>query len=94
MVWTKIVNMKLMIFLVCCRQDETSFLGEGNIGLYQVCYDLSDTLTRKREIVALEEAMEECGVGESYLITRYAKEDITMKERTIRIVPAWDWLMH
>lgn len=61
--------------------------------LVQVCETLVDEKTRKREIAALVEAMEECGISESIIVTRSESETLKVASGTIHIVPAWLFLL-
>ena len=61
--------------------------------LVQVCADMTESATRRRELAALEEAMGECGAASATVVTL----DESGEERTARgpvsIVPAWRWLL-
>ena len=61
--------------------------------LIQVSEQMSDEKTRRREIRALERAMEISGQHEGIVITLSEAEEIRTKAGTIRVVPAWQWLL-
>lgn len=72
-------------------------MGDALLGdmfeLVQVSIDLSNPKTRQRELSALEVAMEKYRVGESTVVTMDSEETVTMKSGTVRVVPAWKWLL-
>ncbi len=57
----------------------------------QVCADLSDPATRKRELAGLQEAMDRYRLKTGTIITMEQKEDLPASG--IAIVPAWQWLL-
>jgi hypothetical protein len=59
----------------------------------QVCESLADSQTRKREVMALNEAMVELGVGAATLVTRSEEENVKNGGRTIDVVPIWRFLL-
>lgn len=70
------------------------FLEDSSLRFYQVTVELSDEITRNRELRSLEEAMEERSVRESWLITYAgATEDIDSESGIIHVRPAWQWLL-
>ena len=62
------------------------------IELIQVSYDISSAKTRKREIGGLLAGAKALKCDKLTLITFDATETVTIGDRTIRIVPAIDWL--
>jgi hypothetical protein len=60
--------------------------------IVQVCWDPGEQGTRDREVRAVAEAMEELDVREATVVTRLHREDVTLPQGTIRMVPAWEWL--
>ena len=72
-------------------------MGDALLGdmfeLVQVSIDLANPKTRRRELSALEAAMEKYGVGESTIATKDSEETVTMKTGTVRVIPAWKWLL-
>jgi uncharacterized protein len=60
--------------------------------LIQVCYDISNPKTLKREIAALLEASSELGCSNLLLITWDKEEVVTYNELSIHLFPAYKWL--
>ena len=61
--------------------------------ILQVSYDISNEKTRKRELTGLEAASKEMRCETLILITDHEREDVSFKGKTIRIVPAYEWLL-
>ncbi|MFA6400515.1 MAG: ATP-binding protein [Salinivirgaceae bacterium] len=61
--------------------------------LIQVCYDISNVKTLKREIDALIEAALELNCSKLYLITWDRDETLVQHNCIIIIYPAWKWLL-
>ena len=61
--------------------------------LLQVTADMSDPATREREVRALDEAMAETGLSESTIVTLRESDTIRVGSGTIRVVPAWEWML-
>ncbi len=61
--------------------------------LIQSCAALSDPETRDREVRALDQAMVETGSGESTIVTLADRETIETESGTIRVLPAWEWVL-
>ena len=59
----------------------------------QVCADLSDPATRERELRALGEAMTELRRPAATLVTLHETGEEELPGGTVRIVPAWRWLL-
>jgi predicted AAA+ superfamily ATPase len=87
---------ELDIFYYRTRNDrEIDFVirrGHHMEQLIQVCYDISNSKTLKREIDALTEASSELKCDNLLLITWDKEEVIKQKELTIQILPAFKWL--
>ena len=62
--------------------------------LYQVAYDITNPKTRKREIDALVQASRETHCKNLYLITDNERETVTVEDRTVEIIPAYEWLLN
>lgn len=60
--------------------------------LFQVCYDISNSKTLKRETDALFEAAAELKCSNMLLITWDTEKTIQKDELKIELVPAWKWL--
>ncbi|MEM7822264.1 MAG: ATP-binding protein [Candidatus Aenigmatarchaeota archaeon] len=61
--------------------------------LIQVCYDLSDIETKKREIKSLVNAMKEFGLKEGLIITMDFEGEEKVDGKKIIYVPLWKWLI-
>ena len=61
--------------------------------LIQVCHSLAEPHTRKREITALNEAMTELDLISGTLVTRNETETVEMGHGTLKVVPAWQFLL-
>lgn len=62
--------------------------------LLQVSESIVDPQTRKREVTALNEAMAELQLKEGTIITRGEEEQIQVQSGTIRVLPAWRFLLN
>lgn len=60
--------------------------------LIQVCYDISNPNTFKREINALREASGEVSCKNLLLLTWDKESELTEKGSLIKLMPAWKWL--
>lgn len=60
--------------------------------LIQVCYDLSNPETKKREMKALLEAAEELGTEKLTIINWNKDEPLSQNNKTINLVPLEKWL--
>jgi predicted AAA+ superfamily ATPase len=65
----------------------------NNPGLVQVSWDLNDETTKKREIRALSQAMQETGIQSSTIVSRNYTETINIDNRQIKVIPAWQFFM-
>ena len=61
--------------------------------LFQVCWDLSDAETLQREIGGLIEASAATQCDKLFIITAEDSDTIDVAGRTIRVIPAWKWLL-
>jgi hypothetical protein len=61
--------------------------------LVQACESLAEPQTRKREISALSEAMEEQGLTDGTIVTRNEDERLETPGGVINILPAWRFLL-
>ncbi|MFH1127623.1 MAG: ATP-binding protein, partial [archaeon] len=77
-------------------ENEVDFLIKDNLKpkeLIQVCHDISDEKTRKREIKALVRCAKEFSLKEGLIITSDHEEETTIDSIRIKIVPMWQWLL-
>ncbi len=68
-------------------------LPDGSRELMQVTADLTAAKTRRRELRALGEAMEEHEVNAATVITMGEAEALEIGGRPVAVVPAWRWLL-
>ena len=61
--------------------------------LIQACESLANPDTRKREIVALVEAMGELGLNNATIVTRNESEEVKVGGGVIDVVPAWRFFL-
>lgn len=83
-------------YYVTASGHEVDFLASspgGSPCLVQVCASLAERSTRDRELRALSEAMAELGQDEATLVTLGEDEAFETAGGTIRVVPAWKWLL-
>ena len=61
--------------------------------LIQGCESLADSLTRKRETAAVNEAMTKLGLDSGTLVTRNQSDQIETRQGAITAVPIWRFLL-
>lgn len=61
--------------------------------LLQICYDLSSPSTFKREVTALETAMQEFNIQHSTIISYNTNDIIETTSGIITVIPSWQWLL-
>ncbi len=61
--------------------------------IYQVSYDISQEKTRRREIRGLLAASKETRCNNLFIITDFHREEVTIEDRLIKILPAYEWLI-
>ena len=59
----------------------------------QVSLDLFEEKTRTREIEGLYEATEDYNLNEGLIITQDTRETIEYKNKKIKVVPDWEWML-
>jgi predicted AAA+ superfamily ATPase len=75
-------------------QLETDFLVDpANPVLIQVCYDLQNPKTRKREVESLAAGMRELGRQHGLILTKNEEGTINAGNGTITVLPAWKWCL-
>lgn len=85
-----------LTYYVTASGFEVDFLARkptGERALLQVCASLSDAAVRDREVRALDEAIGETGLGTGTIVTVAEEETLRVEGRTVRVVPAWRWLL-
>ncbi len=78
------------------RGEEVDFVVVENftpVELIQVCYDVREEETGKREIRALIKAMKEFTLKEGLVITENYEKEETVEGKRIRFVPFWKWAL-
>lgn len=76
-----------------CEVDFACIKGRRIDELIQVCQSLSDPATRRRELNAICDAMNELGIRQSLILTEGEKEDIHSKGLKVMVVPITRWLL-
>jgi len=61
--------------------------------IYQVSYDISKETTRKRELRGLLAASKETRCNHLFLITDFHREEVTIEDKRIKVIPAYEWLI-
>ncbi|MBI4878364.1 MAG: ATP-binding protein [Planctomycetes bacterium] len=61
--------------------------------LVQACESLAEPATRKREVLALREAMAELRLRSGTIVTRGHEERIEVEGKKITVLPAWRFLL-
>ena len=62
--------------------------------LVQVCESMVEPQTRKRELLALREAMAEYGLKSGIVVTRNEEDQIEVDAGKIEVVPVWRFLLN
>lgn len=78
------------------RQEEVDFVIKERTKvtqLIQVCSHPEEILTKNREIRTLLKAMEEFGLNEGLVITEDYETEEKFKEKKIKYLPLWKWLL-
>ena len=66
---------------------------DGRERFVQVCADLRDGETRRRELAALDEALRERPGRDAVIVTLLDEETVDVAGRSVRVVPAWRWFL-
>ncbi|MBI2119305.1 MAG: ATP-binding protein [Elusimicrobia bacterium] len=61
--------------------------------LIQVCWNMQDEKTRKRELGSLSKAMKELNVTTATIITEDAEGEEKLQNDTVQLIPLWKWLL-
>ena len=61
--------------------------------LIQVCESMAHEQTKKREVLALSEAMSELGLKSGIIVTRHEEGQLTIEDKKITIMPIWRFLL-
>lgn len=61
--------------------------------LIQVCWDIEDPNTKKRELTGLLEGMRKFKLNQGLVITEDLEGEETFEDKKIRFIPLWKWLL-
>lgn len=61
--------------------------------LIQVCESMANEQTKKREILALSEAMAELNLSSGMIVTRDEEDEIQIDNKKINVIPIWRYLL-
>lgn len=75
------------------QEIDFCFQNEGELHLINASLSLNNTSTKTREIKGLMEGMEYLNINESRLITKDHNEMLKIDDKTISIIPIWQWLL-
>ncbi|MBI2044550.1 ATP-binding protein [Candidatus Pacearchaeota archaeon] len=78
------------------QQNEVDFVVKDKLKieqLIQVCYDIDNPDTKKREIKALLKASEELKCKNLLVITKDEEREEKVESKKIRYMPLWKWLL-
>ncbi|MBX2951534.1 MAG: ATP-binding protein [Leadbetterella sp.] len=67
--------------------------GKSVVSAIQVCYTFSSEKTQKREINGLLDALNAYNLPSGLIITDDTEEELVTDSKTIKIIPAWKWLL-
>ena len=67
--------------------------GKDEIRLFNVCEDLSDPVTRKRELWGMAEGMTSLQASHGCIITNDEEDSISIQGVQIQIRPFWKWVL-
>lgn len=62
--------------------------------LYQVCWEMQDSITRQREIDGIVEASNTTNCDNLFVITHNEEDTIKQAGKTINVIPAWKWMQN
>ncbi|MFO7871470.1 MAG: ATP-binding protein [Kiritimatiellia bacterium] len=88
---------RVRYYLTRKKREEVDFLvsdSRGHVVLaVQVCMDITAKDTLDRELRPLVAAAKYFGIKENLIITMNQEEKLTREGITVRVVPAWKWLL-
>ena len=59
----------------------------------QVCYDLNDEETKKREIKALVAINKIFTLKDNIIVTRDTRDEFVVNDIKIKVIPIWEFLL-
>lgn len=78
------------------KNNECDFViteGKSVVSAIQVCYIFSSEKTKKREIDGLLDALNTYNLQSGLIITDDTEDEFVIENKTIKIIPAWKWLL-
>jgi uncharacterized protein len=77
------------------QKQEVDFYCKTDMGplVANICYDIKNPKTRKREVTGLVEALTFFNCNQGYLLTRDHEETAVYDSKNIMILPLWKWLL-
>jgi|SRR3989344_810215 len=78
------------------QHEEVDFIIKEGLSvkqLIQVCYDISDYDTKKREIKALLKASDELKCNNLLVITENKEMEEKIENKSVKYIPLWKWLL-
>ncbi|MFT4203867.1 MAG: ATP-binding protein [Chitinophagaceae bacterium] len=78
------------------KNNECDFViaeGKSVVSAIQVCYVFSSEKTKKREIEGLLDALNTYNLQSGLIITDDTEDEFVIENKTIKIIPAWKWLL-
>lgn len=88
------LNFEHIYYYKTSSGKEIDFIAQqktGSIQLFQVCLNMTDEKTKKREISAIIEAASELKINEAFIISYDEQEIIRINDTTINVIPFWRW---
>ena len=61
--------------------------------LYQVCWEMQETTTWQREMDGIIEASTMTKCDNLFSITHHDEEVIQQNGKTVKVIPAWKWML-
>jgi uncharacterized protein len=77
------------------QKQEVAFYCKTDMGplVANICYDIKNPKTRKREVTGLVEALTYFNCNQGYLLTGDHEETAVYDSKNIMILPLWKWLL-
>jgi len=97
--YRKIVNnplLKINYWQASNGKHEVDFVisqGKKIESIIQVCYNLDNQQTKKREINGLLKCMRELNLKEGYIINDQLTKEEIIEDKKIKYIPLWKWLL-
>ena len=90
------LNFKVYYWKDVSNRETDFVIKEGTkvTKLIQVCWDIANFETKKREVIGLLKSMEEFQLKEGIIITEDYTAEETINNRKIKFLPLWEWLLN